>query len=86
MTLVIFIFILLLIAFLIGSGLIVRHEIKFGYLAPKFKIVVIIFGTLSLTIIIVAIYLLTLTGSSAPSTSYESYDEPYSNSSNEFSF
>ncbi|MBU1682742.1 hypothetical protein KJ742_02250 [Patescibacteria group bacterium] len=48
---------------------------KFGYLSPSFKYVVIIFGAISLIIIIFSIYLIFLVGEpDAPS-----YYEPYLN-------
>jgi len=57
MTIVILIYILLLIGFFLASGLIFRHLVKYGYLSPSFKIVVMIFGILSAIIIIFSIYL-----------------------------
>ena len=40
------------------SGLILRHALRFGYLSPRFKIVVMVFGVLSLIIIIFSLYLM----------------------------
>ena len=58
MTIVILIYILLLIGFFSASALIFRHLVKYGYLSPRFKIVVMIFGILSSIIIIFSIYLM----------------------------
>lgn len=52
-------YILLLIGFLVLSGLILRYLFKFGHLAPRFKWVVILFGTLAIIAIIFSVYLLT---------------------------
>jgi len=73
MTIAIAVYILLLIVFLIVSSLIVRHLMKFGYLSPNFKYVVIVFGVISLTIIIFSIYLLFLVGGSDSSNYYDPY-------------
>jgi hypothetical protein len=54
----IIIYVILLIIFLIISSLVFRQATKFGYLAPRFKIVAAIFGILSFTIIVFSIYLL----------------------------
>ena len=78
MTLSIVIYIFLLIVFLGISGLIIRHTIKFGYLSPDFKKVVIVFGVLSIIVIIYSIYVLTLFGKPAESgyDYYEEFSEP----------
>lgn len=51
-------YILLLIVFLIISGLILRHTIKFNYLSPRFKYIVGVFGIIAVTVIIFSVYLL----------------------------
>ena len=62
MTIVITVYIILLVAFLIISSLLFRHAIKFGYLAPKFRIVFAVFGILSIIVIGFSIYIISLTG------------------------
>jgi len=62
MTIVITVYIILLIAFLIISSMLFRQAIKFGYLAPRFRIVVAVFGILSLLVIGFSIYIISLTG------------------------
>lgn len=71
MTLTIFLYIILLIIFLIISGLIFRHGIKFGYLAPRFIYVVGIFGVIALIVIIFSIYLLIVMGRDTSSTYFD---------------
>ena len=71
MTVVISIYIFFLIAFLIVSSLLFRQAIKFGYLSPSFRIVVIIFAILSLAVISFSFYLISQTG---VSTGYEHID------------
>ncbi len=73
MTFAILIYILFLIAFLIMSSLVFRHAVKFGYLSPRFKIVVITFGTIALAVIIFSIYLMFQVGDSG-NGGYEYYD------------
>ena len=73
MTFIIFIYILLLIVFLIISSLVLRHSVKFGYLSPKFKIVVGVFGVLALAVIIFSIYLMFQVGGTG-NGGYEYYD------------
>lgn len=51
------IYALLLAVFLVMSALIFRHTMKYGYLSPKFKTIVTIFGLLALGIIIFSLYL-----------------------------
>jgi hypothetical protein len=62
MTIVITVYIILLIAFIIISSLLFRHAIKFGYLSPSFRVVVAVFGILSLVVIGFSIYIISLTG------------------------
>ena len=62
MTIAIAIYVILLIIFLAISSLVFRQAVKSGYLAPKFKIVVTIFGILSFSIIVFSVYLLTQLG------------------------
>ena len=57
MYIVIGIYAVLLIVFLVVSGLIFRHTVKFGYLSPRFKTIASVFGVLALIIIIFSIYL-----------------------------
>jgi len=52
MAIVLTIYIVLLVIFLVMCALIFRHTVKFGYLSPRFKTVVTIFGILALGIII----------------------------------
>lgn len=53
------IYTLLLIGFLALSGLILRYVIRFSHLAPRFKWVVVLFGTLAFITIIFSVYLIT---------------------------
>ena len=88
MTLAIPIYILLLIVFLIISSLVLRHTVKFGYLSPRFKIVVTTFGVIALTVIIFSIYLMFQVGDSG-NGGYEYYDastESASTSSSDLNF
>ena len=71
MTVAIIIYVLTLIVFFIISGLIVRHSIKFGYLSPRFKTVVITFGAIALIIIIFSIFLMFQGDSPSGSTYYQ---------------
>lgn len=64
---------MLLVAFLTISGLLLRHAVKFGYLSPRFKIVVAIFGIISLAVIIFSISLIFQIGNSENS-GYEYYN------------
>lgn len=50
------IYIILLLIFLVISGLILRYTIKFSYLSPRFKKVIWIFGILSFFIILFSAY------------------------------
>jgi len=77
MTIAIAIYVILLIIFLATSSLVFRQAVKSGYLAPRFKIIVAIFGILSFSIIVFSVYLLTQLGgtgssgySDSPSTNY----------------
>ena len=63
MTIAILIYIVLLFIFLIVSSLIFRHAVKFGYLAPSFKILVVIFGIIALAVIVFSVFLLFQIGS-----------------------
>jgi len=58
MTLLIAIYILLIALFLVMSSLVFRHTVKFGYLSPRFRLVMGIFGTLAVGIITLSVYLL----------------------------
>lgn len=55
---VITIYVLLLIVFVVISGLIFRHTLKFSYLSPKFKYIVALFAFISLALIILSVYLI----------------------------
>ncbi len=81
MTLAIIIYFLMLIIFLIVSGLIVRHSIKFGYLSARFKTVVTSFGAIALIIIIFSIFLMFQGGEPDAGTYYEPYSQPSTPSS-----
>jgi len=70
MGLVLAIYIVLLIIFLAICALIFRHTIKYGYLSPKFKMVVVVFGIIALIVIIFSIYLATKLFGALPSPSY----------------
>jgi hypothetical protein len=74
MTIVILIYILLLIVFLAISSLVLRHAVKFGYLSPGFKIVIIIFGVMALCVIIFSIYLISQVDKTHDG--YEYYNPP----------
>ena len=78
MGLVLAIYIILLIIFLMACALIFRHTVKFGYLSPKFKIIVTVFGIIALIVIIFSLYLVTnlFRTPSAPSYSYPSVSTP----------
>ncbi|MBU0727567.1 hypothetical protein KKA95_02680 [Patescibacteria group bacterium] len=90
MTAIVITYILLLIIFLAVSSLILRHAIKFGYLSPRFKLVVGVFGALSLAVIIFSIYLLFLIGPSnnagSPYSTPVSTPNPSSSSSSDLNF
>jgi len=62
MATIIFIYILLLIVFLVVSSLVLRHTVKFGYLSPSFKIIIIAFGVLAFCVIVFSIYLMLQVG------------------------
>jgi hypothetical protein len=81
MTIVILIYILLLIVFLAISSLVLRHAVKFGYLSPSFKIVIIIFGVMALCVIIFSIYLMFQVNK--PYSGYEYYDTGTESTSND---
>lgn len=70
MTAAVIIYVLLLIIFLAVSMLILRHAIKFGYLSPRFKIVVWIFATISIAVIIFSIFLLLQIGEPVSTNPY----------------
>lgn len=79
MFIVIAIYAVLLIVFLVVSGLIFRHTVKFGYLSPRFKTIASVFGIFALIIIILSIYLvvgLLRAPPSTPSYSYPSFSTP----------
>ena len=64
MTIIILFYVLLLIVFLVVSSLVLRHAVKFGYLSPRFKIIVISFGILAFCVIIFSVYLMLQIGES----------------------
>jgi hypothetical protein len=67
MGLVVATYVILLIIFLVMSSLIFRHAVKYGYLSPRFKTLVVLFGAVSLiTIVLTFYFLIKLFG--APST------------------
>jgi hypothetical protein len=78
MGLVLAIYIVLLIIFLVTTAMIFRHTIKFGYLSPQFKIVVVVFGVLALIGVIVSFYLVVnlFRTPSAPTFDYPSVSTP----------
>ena len=57
MALVLIIYIILLAIFLVMCALIFRHTVKYGYLSPRFRVIVTVFGILALGIIIFSLYL-----------------------------
>ena len=71
MGIVVGVYAVLLIIFLVASALIVRHTVKYGYLSPKFKTIVIIFGLLALGVIIFSLYLTVNIFSGGPSDSFK---------------
>jgi len=58
MVIIILSYILLLLGFFAASGFIFRQLVQYGYLSPRFKIVVIIFSILSVATIIFSIFLI----------------------------
>lgn len=68
MTLAIVIYAALLVVFIAISALVVRHAVKYDYLSPRFKVVIVIFGVLSLVVILASLYLLFLLGSPTEGT------------------
>lgn len=72
MSLVLIIYIILLLVFLVVCALIFRHTAKYGYLSPKFKTVVSVFGILALIGVILSLYLVIslFNTSSGSSSSY----------------
>ncbi len=80
MTTIIIFYILFLIIFLVISSLIFRHSVKFSYLSHRFQIIVGVFGIISLTIIIISIYLLFQLNGTQTTTNYYDYDTPPSTS------
>lgn len=54
---VIIVYIVLLVFFLLASAMIFRHTLKFSYLRPRFKTIVLTFGIIALAVIIYTIYL-----------------------------
>lgn len=83
MGLVFAIYIVLLIVFLAACAMVFRHTIKFGYLSPKFKIIVTVFGVIALIVIIFSFYwAIQLFG--APS--YPSYSIPSVGSPSDINF
>ncbi len=75
MGLVLAIYIILLLAFLVGCAMIFRHTIKFGYLSPTFKTVVSVFAVLALAGVIFSLYLV-IGLFSKPSGSSYTYPTP----------
>jgi len=64
----IFIYVVLLLIFIAISGLIFRHTLKFSYLSPKFRYIVVLFAFISLALIILSVYLLSQVDNSSNST------------------
>jgi len=54
---VIIVYIVLLVFFLLASAMIFRHTLKFSYLSPRFKAIIMTFGIIALAVIIYTIYL-----------------------------
>ena len=79
MTLAIIIYVLLIIVFLALSSLVFRHNIKFGYLCPSFKITTLIFALISIIVISFSIYLLFQINNSSTYDPYDSYTNPSEN-------
>lgn len=65
----VFIYIIFLIIFSVTAALIFRHAVKYSYLSPRFKKIVIIFGIMSSVVIVISIYLIIRLLFTAPSTS-----------------
>ena len=89
MGLIIALYFVFLIVFIILSILVVRHLLKFGYLAPQFKTVVIGFSIISIIVIIFSFIVLFQIGSepsSSPSNTYEKIDTSSSGSSSGLNF
>lgn len=82
MTIIIVIYVILLGIFVFMSALVVRHPIKYGYLSPRFKTVLGIFGFLAVVVILLSLYFLVRLAYSPNST--ESLSVP--GVSNEFNF
>ncbi len=78
MTLIILIYVLLLIVFLVVSSLVLRHAVKFGYLSPGFKTIVVEFGILAFCVIIFSVYLMLQIGE--PSGGGYDYIDTYTES------
>jgi len=63
------VYIVLLVFFLLASAMIFRHTLKFSYLSPRFKTIVMTFGIIALVVIIYTIYLvISLRNTSNPSS------------------
>jgi len=87
MVLIVLIYIVLLIIFFTLSGIIVRHTIKYGYLAPTFKFLVGVFLVFSVLLIGASAYFLfTARDSSNLSTPNYQDDTPVPSTSNSNSF
>ena len=55
---VLIVYIILLLVFFFFTGLILRHTHRYGHLSEWFKVALIVFGILSVIIIIVSFYFL----------------------------
>lgn len=81
MTLVIVLYIALLLVFGLFTAFILRHNAKYGYLSPHFKIILLIFGLMASALILFSLVLLMqFYKGNAPSSIPSS--TPSSNSSN----
>lgn len=58
MTLITISYTLLLLIFIVFAGFIFRHTRKYGYLSPKFTIVIMMFGLMALATITFSLYLM----------------------------
>jgi len=70
------IYILLLLVFLVISGLILRHTIKFSYLSSRFRYIVGVFGIIAATVIVFSVYLLIQMDSGSSTHYYETTSSP----------
>ncbi|MBN1258578.1 hypothetical protein JXA05_02375 [Candidatus Peregrinibacteria bacterium] len=63
MSFLIILYLILLAVFLFISALVVRHGMKYGYLSPRFRIVLFVFGFLAVLVILLSLYFLILLSS-----------------------